>query len=197
MRVILFTRTALLHNHVNSQEHSIMNTEDNAQSSPKISNALDNFIQKIGHFVMWTNGLLIIAIIVQVILRYGFGRGLVALEELQWHLYAVGIMFGISYAVTLDSHIRVDIVHANMSEKWRYRWEFFGICFLLLPFAIMVFHHSLDFVWEAIRLNERSDAPSGLPYRWIIKAVIPLSFALLVTAVVSRAIRIIHFLKRG
>ncbi len=146
---------------------------------------------------MWTNGLLIIVIIVQVFLRYGLGTGKVYLEELQWHLYAVGIMFGTSYAVTLNSHIRVDIVHANMSDKWRSRWELFGIFFLLLPFAVMVFHHSLDFVWEAIRLNERSDAPSGLPFRWIIKSVIPLSFALLVTAVISRAIRIMHFFKRG
>jgi TRAP-type mannitol/chloroaromatic compound transport system permease small subunit len=174
-----------------------MTTENNTQSSPKICDTLDNFVKKIGHFFMWTNGLLIIAIIVQVFLRYGLGMGKVYLEELQWHLYAIGIMFGASYAVTLDSHIRVDIVHANLSEKWRSRWDLFGICFLLLPFAIVVFHHSLDFVWEAIRTHERSDAPSGLPYRWIIKSVLPLSFSLLITAVISRAIRIIHFLKRG
>ncbi len=174
-----------------------MNTESNTESSVKISDALDNFVQKIGHFFMWTNGLLIICIIVQVIMRYGFGKGLVIFEELQWHLYAIGIMFGASYAVTLDSHIRVDIIHANLSKKWRMRWDLFGIILLLLPFVIMVFHHSLDFVWEAWRLNERSDAPSGLPWRWAIKSVIPMSFGLLGIAVVSRAIRIIHFLKRG
>ena len=174
-----------------------MNTENNSQSSPKISDALDSFVQKFGHVVMWTNGLLIFAIIAQVVLRYGFGRGLVVFEELQWHLYAIGIMFGASYAVTLDSHIRVDIVHANLSEKWRNRWDLFGIFFLLLPFVIIIFHQSLDFVWEAWRLNERSDAPSGLPWRWLIKSVIPASFGLLFLAVISRAIRIIHFLRRG
>lgn len=43
-----------------------------------------------------------------MILRYGFGHGLVILEELQWHYYALGIMFGASYAMMIDSHIRVD-----------------------------------------------------------------------------------------
>lgn len=174
-----------------------MNTENNSESSPKICDAMDGFVQKIGHFFMWTNGLLIFAIIIQVILRYGFGRGLVVLEELQWHLYAIGIMFGASYAMTLDSHIRVDIIHANLSDKWKSRWDLFGIFFLLLPFVIMVFHQSLDFVYESWRVNERSDAPSGLPFRWAIKGVIPVSFALLGVAVVSRAIRIIDKLKRG
>ncbi len=119
------------------------------------------------------------------------------MEELQWHLYAVGIMFGASYAMTLDSHIRVDIVHARLSEKWQNRWDLFGIVFLLLPFIIIIFHQSLDFVYEAWRVSERSDAPMGLPYRWLIKGVIPASFGLLIISTVSRAIRIIHNLRRG
>ena len=174
-----------------------MNTESNAENSVTISDTLDGFVQKLGHVFMWSNGLLIFAIIIQVVLRYGFGHGLVVLEELQWHLYAVGIMFGASYAVTVDSHIRVDIIHANLSEKWKKRWDLFGIFFLLLPFVLIIFHQSLDFVWEAWRVGERSDAPSGLPFRWLIKGVIPASFGLLALAVVSRAIRIISFFKRG
>ena len=144
-----------------------MNIENNTQSSVKICDSLDKIVMGTGHVVMWTNGILIFAIILQVILRYGFGHGLVILEELQWHLYALGIMFGASYAMTLDSHIRVDIVHARLSEKWQKRWDLFGIIFLLLPFVIIIFHQSLDFVYESWRVNERSDAPMGLPFRWL------------------------------
>ena len=167
------------------------------QALVKFSDKLDAIIQGIGHFVMWTNGILVIVIILQVVLRYGFSHGLVVLEELQWHLYALGIMFGTSYAITLNSHIRVDIIHARLSDKWKNRWDLFGIIFLLLPFVIIIFHQSLDFVYEAWRVNERSDAPMGLPWRWAIKAVIPISFGLLIVATVSRAVRIIHALRRG
>ena len=93
-----------------------MNAEANQEQVPnKFADAIDAVIRSIGHFIMWTNIVLIVVIILQVILRYGFGQGLVVLEELQWHLYALGIMFGASYAMMMDSHIRVDIVHARLS----------------------------------------------------------------------------------
>ena len=136
-----------------------MAAENNQEQVPnKFADFIDAIIRSIGHFFMWANILLIAVIILQVVLRYGFGHGLVLLEELQWHLYALGIMFGASYAIMMDSHIRVDIIHARLSQKWRNRWDLFGIVFLLLPFAIMVFHQSLDFVYESWRVNERSDA---------------------------------------
>ncbi len=169
---------------------------DNEAVPNKFCDTLDRIIQSIGHVVMWTNGILILVIILQVILRYVFGMGLVILEELQWHLYALGIMFGASYAMTKDSHIRVDIVHARLSQKWRQRWDLFGIVFLLLPFVIIIFHQSLDFVYESWRVNERSDAPIGLPWRWAIKGVIPVTFAMLIAAAVSRAVRIISLMRR-
>ena len=175
-----------------------MNAEAKPEQAPnKFCDALDTIIRSIGHFVMWTNGILIFVIILQVVLRYGFGRGLVILEELQWHLYALGIMFGASYAMMMDSHIRVDIIHARLSDKWKKRWDLFGIIVLLLPFIIIIFHQSLDFVYESWRVNERSDAPMGLPWRWAIKSTIPITFGLLGVATVSRAVRIFISLRRS
>jgi len=174
-----------------------MNAEASQEQVPnKFADFIDAIIRGVGHFFMWTNIILIVVIILQVVLRYGFGHGLVLLEELQWHLYALGIMFGASYAMMMDSHIRVDIVHARLSPKWKSRWDLFGIVFLLLPFAIMVFHQSLDFVYESWRVNERSDAPLGLPWRWAIKGIIPITFGLLIAATVARAARIIATLRR-
>ncbi len=161
------------------------------------SNAIDRWIKGIGHVVMWSNVVLIVVIILQVILRYGFGRGMVMLEELQWHLYAIGIMFGAAYAQTMDSHIRVDIIQSRLSEKWKMRWDLFGIVFLLMPFITVIFLQSLDFVGESFRLSERSNAPLGLPWRWAIKSVIPISFALLAAATISRAVRIVTCLWRA
>jgi TRAP-type mannitol/chloroaromatic compound transport system permease small subunit len=106
-------------------------------------------------------------------------------------------MIGASYAMMMDSHIRVDIIHARLSEKWKLRWDLFGIVFLLLPFIIMVFHQSLDFVYESWRVNEHSDAPMGLPWRWLIKSVLPISFGMLFLAAISRLVRIVSQLRRA
>ena len=172
-----------------------MNKE--VQETPnKFSDVIDNSIKHIGHVLMWANCVVIVAIILQVILRYGFGHGLVILEELQWHFYAVAFMFGLSYAVVTDSHVGMDLVYEKLSPKWQCRWDIFGILFLLIPFAILLCYQSLDFVHESWRLNERSVAPQGLPWRWAIKAVIPLSFGLVVLASVSRLVRTIATLRR-
>ena len=175
-----------------------MSAEEKQEQIPnKFCDGLDTFIRRVGHVIMWANVILIFVIILQVFLRYGLGRGLVILEEVQWHLYALGIMFGASYAMMMDSHIRVDIIHARLSNKWKLRWDLFGIIFLLIPFVIIIFHQSLDFVYESWRVNEHSDAPMGLPWRWAIKSVIPISFALLIFATLSRLARIVTILRRS
>jgi len=172
--------------------------------------SLDRFVISVGHFIAWFNILLIAAIILNVILRYG-GRymqqdlgiemgwlfqdlGGPKLEELQWHLYALTVMMGLSYAQSTDSHIRVDIIAEKLSERTVRKWEIFGILFLLLPFIYIVFIHSLDFVADAWRINEHSDAPLGLPWRWAIKSVIPISFFMLTLATISRFVRDVIFL---
>ena len=89
---------------------------------------------------MWANCIVIAAIILQVILRYGFGHGLVILEELQWHFYAVAFMFGLSYAVMTDSHVGMDLVYdrlyPNGSAAWIFSESFFCCCPLPACFVI-------------------------------------------------------------
>ncbi|MFQ5754850.1 MAG: TRAP transporter small permease subunit [Acidiferrobacterales bacterium] len=155
----------------------------------RLADALDALVIRIGQVVAWANVILVVAIIVQVVLRYGFGIGQVKLEEFQWHLYALAVMIGVSYAQATDSHIRVDVIAARLSERTIRAWEVFGILVFALPFIFVVFYHSLEFAAEAWRLNEHSDAPLGLPWRWAIKSVIPTSFALLGLAVLARLMR--------
>jgi|TARA_B100000586_G_scaffold131459_1_gene95051 TRAP-type mannitol/chloroaromatic compound transport system permease small subunit len=162
---------------------------------PKFCQKIDNFIRRTGEAASWINGILILVIILQVVLRYVFGVGMVILEELQWHLYAVGIMLGLSYCLVMDTHIRLDIAHEKFSPRTQEIIELLGTIFLLLPIIIIILIHSWPFLEESIRINERSDSPVGLPFRWIIKTFLPLGFSLLGLAAISRMIRSIHFLK--
>lgn len=167
-------------------------------NEPKVALAdwIDAFIKGAGGILCWLNAILIAVIILQVVLRYGFGTGDPKLEELQWHLYAAAVMFGISYAQSTDSHIRVDVVAMRLSPNTLRFWEIFGILVFVFPFVYVVIYHSIDFVAESWRLNERSDAPTGLPWRWAIKSVIPISFAMLGLACFARLLRDIAALTR-
>jgi len=159
-----------------------------------IVDGINSFVRRVGHIAAWSNVLLIGIILLQVTLRYGFNNGMVPLEELIWHLYAVGIMFGLSYAMTTDSHIRVDLIHMYLSPKKRYIIEVLGITILLMPFLWTIIHHSIGWVYQSFEMKESSSSPTGLPYRWIIKSVLPISFVLMFLAATARLIQSVMLL---
>ena len=159
--------------------------------------SLNAFITAIGRWCSWLNVFLIFAIIIQVILRYVFGMGLVVLEEVQWHLYCVNVVFGLSYCQAVDSHIRLDLIHDRMSQRTKEKIEIVGIIILLLPMIYLIFIHGVDFFWEAVKVNERSDAPLGLCCRWAPKALIPLSMVLFFISSAARLINGFHYLKHA
>jgi TRAP-type mannitol/chloroaromatic compound transport system permease small subunit len=160
--------------------------------------ALNALVRRTTGLLAWVYLLLVAAIIAQVVLRRGFSAGQVALEELHWHLYAIGVMFGAAYAQAADAHVRVDLLHARLSQRGRHLVEALGIVLLALPFVTVVFLHGLDFVADAWRVGERSPAPGGLPYRWAIKSVIPASFALLALSLLARLVEAVAgLLRRG
>jgi TRAP-type mannitol/chloroaromatic compound transport system permease small subunit len=150
---------------------------------------LNRIVRCVAETTAWLNVALIGVILLQVVLRYGFNKGLVPLEELMWHLYATAFMFGIAYAVTNDSHIRVDVVHMYLPKRTQHVFEILGILCLLMPVLWVLFDHSLGWVAEAYRVNESSQNPTGLPYRWLIKGVVPTTMVLIFIAAVARLIQ--------
>ena len=48
-----------------------------------------------------------------VAMRYLFHSGSVALQELEWHLFALIILLGASYTLKHDDHVRVDIIYSS------------------------------------------------------------------------------------
>lgn len=172
-----------------------METENIPKS--KIAERIDRFVVATGNLAAWFNVLLIGVIILQVVLRYVFGMGMVQLEEMQWHLFAVNVIFGLAYCQSVDSHIRLDLLHIRMTQRQREWVELFGILFLSLPLIYVIFVHSIDFVWEALRTMERSDSPMGLPYRWIPKSLIPISMVFFFLAALARLIQAVHYLRHS
>ncbi len=152
----------------------------------KVASNLDKFIHFTARIFCWSYGLLIIAILTNVVLRYGFSNGLIVFEEIQWHLYAIGMMFGLSFAEITNSQVRVDILADKLLKKTVRKWEIFGALVFTLPFLFVVLFNSVDYVSASYSVNESSNSPLGLPFRWAIKAVIPISFSLLAIAVLSR-----------
>lgn len=155
------------------------------------SRAVDPFVRAIGQWSALLWPALVAVITVNVLLRYVMGRGLIEFEELQWHIYAVGFMFGLAWVLQLDDHVRIDV----LSEHFKFRtqcWiELVGILAALLPFIALMVWFSVPFIKYSFTINEVSEAPGGLSHRWAIKAVLLASFLLLALAALSRLSRVL------
>ena len=160
----------------------------------RLSERIDNFVQRIGHALSYIWLALLGVIVINVLLRYLFSEGRIELEELQWHLYSVGFLLGMSYAYQADAHIRVDVFHERFSPQLRAWIELYGILLFLVPFIALILIYSVQFVSSSYLVGEVSPSPGGLPYRWAIKAMLPLGFALLLLTVLARLIRVWYFL---
>ena len=161
-------------------------TKDAECSTPAFAAFLDAVVLRIGNALAWFNVALVAVIILQVTLRYAFGRGVVILEELQWHFYGLMLIMALSYTLVKDGHIRLDLVSCRFSPRTKEIVEILGIVFLLLPTVAVIFLHSLDFVANSWRVGESSVAPMGLPLRWAFKAFIPIGMFLYGAAACSR-----------
>ena len=155
----------------------------------RLSRFVDAHLVRLGAAASWLWLVLLVLIGLSVVLRYVFGQGRIELEELQWHVYALGFLLAIPVAVATDDHVRVDVLHERMPLRWRAWVELYGIALLLLPFVALVLFYALPFVGRSFAVGEVSQAPGGLPLRWLLKAALPAGFALLAVAALARASR--------
>lgn len=121
--------------------------------------------------------LLLFNVFYDVVMRYLFNDVSIGMQELEWHLYATIFLLGIPYTLFKDGHVRVDVIYDNLNNRKQAWIDLLGTIFLLIPFTLLVVKYGVDFTMESFELAERSGDPGGLPYRWLIKSVIPFAFA--------------------
>ena len=143
-----------------------------------IANGANRLVRVIGEIMAWTGLAMVLVITANVMSRYFFSYGSVALQELEWHLLAVGALFGMPYAVNQGEEVRVDVLYAHFGPRTK-RWVNALSSLLLGLVAVAVAYLSIGFVRQSFLLMEGSPDPGGLPYRWFLKATIPAAFFLL------------------
>ena len=114
--------------------------------------------------------------------------GNIAFQEAQWHLFAISFLFGLSYAIKHDAHVRVDAFYSRFRASSKAKINLIFSLLFLIPFILLVFWYSLDFVQTSYLDGEISGDPGGLPYRFIIKAMIPLGLIFCLLAVFSKVL---------
>jgi len=147
---------------------------------------LEKFFDRFSDVMGWIAGILNLLMLINVfydaIMRYFFKTGSIALQEMEWHLFAMVFLFGIAYALKEDGHVRVDVLYDRFSPRWQAIVNIGGTLLLLLPLSLLIIEGSVWYVHEAFSSGEVSGDPGGLTHRWLIKLAIPAAFIFLIVS---------------
>jgi TRAP-type mannitol/chloroaromatic compound transport system permease small subunit len=126
------------------------------------------------------------------------GRALTVngLFDLQWYIFALLVLFGGAWALREDKHVAVDFVSLMMTQRQRLWVRMLGDLLCVLPFCLIIVWYGWSFALTAWTTGEGS-TQGGLNSRWIIKAMVPLSFAILGLVAALRGIGTAAELLRG
>ena len=152
---------------------------------------IERVIEFTGRLVSWLVLVLVILVSYDVTMRYVFNQGSIAIQELEWHLFALIFLLGAAYTLKHDDHVRLDLWYQSRysSDRIRALINLLGALVMLMPFCWLIMNSSSFFVQQAWLIKEGSPDPGGLPYRWLLKAAIPLGFLLLFLQGVAEFIR--------
>lgn len=107
--------------------------------------------------------------------------------DMQWHLYGLLMLFGATYALHTNSHVRVDFIYERFSPRTRLIVELIGHLLLLIPFCWIV----SDMNWPQVRMSFVSGEQSnygGLTHRYLIKGALPVALGFLALNAFARCL---------
>ena len=167
----------------------------------KFLNNYIRFVDKtnsvIGKYTSWLSTALVLVVFYDVITRYVFNESSVAMQEVEWHIFAVLFLMGSAFTLLKDDHVRVDLFYSRFSKKNKAWIDLFGSLIFLIPFVVLVIYTSGNYVSNSFVLRESSPDPGGLPARYILKAFIPISFFFLLLQGFSLMFKSIITIKEG
>ena len=144
----------------------------------RIADGLDQVIEWIGRIAAWSSLALVLLMAYNVLLRYFFRTGSVALQEMEWHIMAFLVLVCVCYTTLKDGHVQVDILYSRFPDTAKRGITFISATLMVLIAALLL-KLSIPYVMQSYNIGESSPDPGGLTHRWMLKALMPLGFALL------------------
>lgn len=156
---------------------------------------LERVVDAGGRLGAWCLFALVLVMAANVLLRYGFSLGSVWAQELEWHLFVPICLLGMSFALLHGDHVRVDILYARFGERTKAVIDL-GCALAFTALTGIIIWLSLRYLGQSYAQGEGSANPGGIPYRWALKSLLPLGFALLLLQMLAESLRHLARLRR-
>lgn len=163
----------------------------------KVANIIDRINMVIGHIMAWTALILVLNVFLVVVLRYVFSIGEVWMQESYIWMHAFIFMLGAGYTLLHNGHVRIDLIYAGASKRYRDVVNLLGTICFGFPVLWLIYWRGFDFFQRSYSRMEASAEVGGLPYLFVLKAVIPAMAILLGLQLISLSLRAIDRMITG
>jgi TRAP-type mannitol/chloroaromatic compound transport system permease small subunit len=153
-----------------------------------LSRSIDALNDRLGRLANW---MVLAACLISAgnaMTRYAFDLSSNAWLEVQWYLFAAIVMFGASYTLKLNEHVRVDILYMQLSDRGRLWLDLVGTAVFLVPSMLVIAYYAWPFAMQSWATREVSQNAGGL-IRYPVKFLLPLGCTLLALQGVSEIIK--------
>jgi TRAP-type mannitol/chloroaromatic compound transport system permease small subunit len=159
----------------------------------RLAGLVDDLNDRIGAAIRWLVLVMVLVAAANAVVRYfsrdlGLTLNLTPATEAQWYLFSVIFLLGSAYALRHDAHVRVDVLYERLRPRSRAWIDLVGTVLFLVPFCVLMLRVSFPAVRASWQIRETSPDPGGLP-RYPIKALILVSFALLLLQALSQIVK--------
>jgi len=151
--------------------------------------AVEKFTEVTGRFISWATVTMVILVVLVVITRYFLGLGSIALQESVTYLHCLVFMMGFAFTLKHDGHVRVDIFYRRFSPRFKAIVNLVGGLLFLIPFCLLIFFISWDYVLASWVIRETSAENNGLPFIYLLKTLMLLMPVTLLLQGIAEIIR--------
>lgn len=173
-----------------------------------LAGVLDRIATRIGKAAGWIILPLIFIIVFDVVTRkvdvirlyfsdfsinYGYSVSTI-LQDLEWHFHGALLLLTFGFGYLMNAHVRVDIFRENLSRKKQAWFEFWALVVMAIPFLLIMLFYTWNFVAISYHQGEGSESMTGIPWRYIIKAFMPIGILIALLAALATLVRLIAYL---
>jgi len=161
----------------------------------KIPDFIDAINEKAGRGISFLIYPGVLILVIEVILRYGFGHPTIWAHGYSQRIFAVYFILIGAYTLLHKGHVRMDLVYSRLSLRGRLFLDLLGTVLLVVWCVVLLWKGSL-FFWSSFTIREVDDAVLGHPVYWV-KFFIPVGVFFLVLQWLGDISRTIVAIRKG
>jgi TRAP-type mannitol/chloroaromatic compound transport system permease small subunit len=175
-----------------------------ARGDASLLNRVLALIEAVSTATGWLAGWLIVpmtlGVTYEVVARYAFNAPTVWAYDMTYMLFGAQFMLAAAYTLLKGGPIRTDVFYERWSLRTRATIDVVSYIFFFFPGMLFILYAGRVEAWHAWLIGERSDQSPWRPVLYPLKAVIPLTAALLLLqgfAELVKCVRAIRGSARG